>query len=77
MVNCQDDNLVFGAFSNKSQITAEIVGKTTALPNGDGSGKVKFTSTPLTPYPKYIFNDGTSQNSPSGLLKYIALNPGV
>jgi hypothetical protein len=30
---------VFALMSNKSQITAEIVGKTTALPNGDGSVK--------------------------------------
>jgi hypothetical protein len=27
------------------KVTAEIVGKTTAKPNGDGSGKVNFTST--------------------------------
>jgi hypothetical protein len=45
MVNCQDDNLVFGDAPTNLKITAEIVGKTTALPNGDGSGKVKFTST--------------------------------
>jgi hypothetical protein len=57
------------------KITAEIVGKTTALPNGDGSGKVSLPVRPLTPYPKYIFNDGTSQNSPSGLFE-IYFNPG-
>jgi hypothetical protein len=26
-------------------VTAEIVGKSVAFPNGDGSGKVKFNST--------------------------------
>jgi hypothetical protein len=80
MVNCQDDNLVFGALDAPTnlKITAEIVGKTTALPNGDGSGKVKFTSTASNAISyKYIFNDGTSQNSPSGLFENIFLTPGV
>jgi hypothetical protein len=46
MINCQDDNLTFGSLGAPTslKVTAEIVGKTTAKPNGDGSGKVNFTS---------------------------------
>jgi hypothetical protein len=46
MINCQDDNLTFGSLGAPTslKVTAEIV-ETTAKPNGDGSGKVNFTST--------------------------------
>ncbi|MDG2433814.1 PKD domain-containing protein, partial [Flavobacterium sp.] len=80
MINCQEDNLSFGSLAAPSslQVTAEIIGKTVAKPNGDGSGKVKFTSkaTNAISY-KYIFNDGTSQNSPSGIFENTFLTPGV
>jgi hypothetical protein len=38
-------------------------------PNGDGSGKVKFTATAddAISY-KFVFPDGTSSNAPSGIL---------
>lgn len=80
MVNCQEDNLGFGALSAPTslKVTAEIVGKTAAFPNGDGSGKVKFTSKADNAISyKYIFNDGTSQNSPSGVLENLFATPGV
>jgi hypothetical protein len=70
MINCQDDNLTFGSLGAPTslKVTAEIVGKTTAKPNGDGSGKVNFTSTADNAISyKYIFDDGTSENSPSGI----------
>jgi hypothetical protein len=35
-------------------VTAEIVGKSVAFPNGDGSGKVKFNSTAQNYFYKYI-----------------------
>jgi hypothetical protein len=43
MVNCQEDNLGFGELDSPTAltVTAEIVGKSVAFPNGDGS-KVKF-----------------------------------
>jgi len=51
MVNCQDDNLSFGTLSAPTNlsVSVEITGKTAALPNGDGSGIVKFTSTANDP----------------------------
>jgi hypothetical protein len=80
MVNCQEDNLGFGALDTPTnlQVTAEIIGKTAALPNGDGSGKVKFTSTAENAISyKYIFSDGTSANSPSGILENTFATPGT
>nr|WP_315207795.1 family 16 glycosylhydrolase [uncultured Flavobacterium sp.] len=80
MVNCQEDNLGFGALDTPTnlKVTAEIIGKTAALPNGDGSGKVKFTSTAENAISyKYIFSDGTSKNSPSGILENTFATPGT
>lgn len=80
MVNCQEDNLAFGALDTPTnlQVTAEIIGKSTAFPNGDGSGKVKFTSTADNAISyKYIFSDGTSKNSPSGIFENTFATPGV
>ncbi|MBP2284571.1 hypothetical protein H4V97_002889 [Flavobacterium sp. CG_23.5] len=80
MVNCQEDNLAFGALNAPTglQVKAEIIGKSAAFPNGDGSGKVKFTSTAENAISyKYIFSDGTSKNSPSGVLDNTFATPGV
>jgi hypothetical protein len=80
MVNCQEDNAGFGPLDAPTAltVTAEIVGKSAAFPNGDGSGKVKFASTAENAISyKYIFNDGTSENSPSGILENTFATPGV
>ncbi|QZK89897.1 family 16 glycosylhydrolase [Flavobacterium sp. CHNK8] len=80
MVNCQEDNLGFGAIEAPSnlKVTAEIIGKSAAFPNGDGSGKVKFVSTAENAISyKYIFSDGTSKNQPSGILEYPFATPGT
>lgn len=80
MVNCQDDNIVFGALNAPTDLTvqAEIIGKSAAFPNGDGSGKVKFTSTAKNAISyKYVFSDGTSQNSPTGILENPFATPGT
>ena len=80
MVNCQDDNLAFGVLITPTdlKVTTEIVGKTAALPNGDGSGKIKFTSTAKNAISyKYIFSDGTSKNAPSGIIENSFATPGV
>jgi hypothetical protein len=57
LVNCQEDNLGFGELDSPTAltVTAEIVGKSVAFPNGDGSGKVKFNSTAQTLFPINIF----------------------
>lgn len=80
MVNCQEDNLGFGELDTPTAltVTAEIVGKSVAFPNGDGSGKVKFTSTAQNAISyKYIFSDGLSDNSPSGILEKSFATPGT
>ncbi|WP_409417047.1 family 16 glycosylhydrolase [Flavobacterium sp. PS2] len=69
MVGCQEDDLKFGALQAPTNlvITAEIVGKTDADPNGDGSGLVKLVATANDAISyKYAFSDGTSLNSPTG-----------
>ncbi|MBP4137714.1 family 16 glycosylhydrolase [Flavobacterium geliluteum] len=70
MTGCQKDDYAFGDLSapNNLKITAEIVGSTTAAPNGDGSGMVKLTATADNAISyKFVFSDGTSENSPSGI----------
>lgn len=69
MTGCQKDDYAFGDITSPTniQITAEIIGKTADDPYGDGSGIVKLAATGdnVISY-KYVFSDGTSQNSPSG-----------
>lgn len=69
-VSCQNEDYSFGDLSAPANIkvTAEIIGKTTTAPNGDGSGMVKFTATGdnAVSY-KYAFSDGTTENAPSGI----------
>ncbi|OYX84354.1 MAG: laminarinase [Flavobacteriales bacterium 32-34-25] len=80
MVNCQEDNLVFGTLSAPTNldVTVEIVGKTDALPNGDGSGTVKFKGTAdgAISY-KYIYGDGVTENSPGGIVEHGFTTVGV
>lgn len=68
-VSCQKDDFAFGDLSAPAnlKVTAEIVGKTTADPNGDGSGMVKLSASAENAISyKYIFSDGTSENAPAG-----------
>jgi len=69
MTGCQNEDYTFGNITAPTniQITAEIVGKTTDDPYGDGSGVVKLVATgdDVISY-KYVFSDGTSENSPGG-----------
>ena len=68
MTGCQNEES-FGNITAPTniQITAEIVGKTADDPYGDGSGVVKLIATgdDVISY-KYVFSDGTSENSPGG-----------
>lgn len=80
MVNCQEDNLVFGTLNAPTNldVTVEIVGKTDALPNGDGSGTVKFKSTADNAISyKYIYGDGETKNSPGGIEEHGFTTVGV
>lgn len=67
--SCTQEEYEFGALTSPSDITivAELAGKTTAKPNGDGSGKVNFTVTGknVLTY-KFVFSDSQSKTSPSG-----------
>lgn len=70
MVSCEKDDYEFGDLNSPSgiKVNAELVGKDDANPNGDGSGLVNFTATSVNGFSyKYIFSDGTTQNSPSGV----------
>jgi beta-glucanase (GH16 family) len=80
MVNCQEDNFSFGSLDSPSnlQITVDIVGKTADAPNGDGSGKVKFTTTADNAISyKYIYGDGITENSPGGITEHAFTTVGV
>lgn len=80
MVGCQEDDLKFGKLQAPTNlvITAEIVGKTDADPNGDGSGLVKLVATANDAISyKYAFSDGTSLNAPSGKIEKRFTKPGL
>jgi len=73
--SCQQDEYSLGALSSPTDlvINAEIVGKTTALPNGDGSGNVNFTFSAKDAISyKVDFGDGSAPKILSSLvtLKY-------
>ena len=80
LVNCQKDDLSFGDINSPSnlQIMVEVVGKTTAMPFGDGSGKVNFVATASNAISyKYSFSDATSENVPSGIFQKRFTRTGV
>ena len=69
MASCQKDDFTFGDITAPTniQITAEIVGKTASTPYGDGSGTVKLVAKADNAISyKFVFSDGTSENSPNG-----------
>ena len=80
MVGCQEDDLKFGNLQAPTNlvIKAEVVGKSDADPNGDGSGLVKLVATAnnVISY-KYVFSDGTSANVPSGKMEKRFTKPGL
>jgi beta-glucanase (GH16 family) len=80
MVNCQEDNNSFGALDAPANIvvTVDVMGKTDQTPNGDGSGKVKFTTTAdnAVSY-KYIYGDGIVDTAPGGVVEHAFTTVGV
>ena len=68
-IGCQEEDNSFGDLSAPTNLAIEatIQGQDATNPNGDGSGIVNFvaTATNAISY-KYVFSDGTSENSPSG-----------
>jgi beta-glucanase (GH16 family) len=73
MASCQEESKSFGTLNAPVNllVTAQIVGQnTTDALNGDGTGRVLFTATADNAISyRYIFGDGTSQNSPSGIIE--------
>ena len=71
VVSCQEESKSFGDLEAPVNLvaTAQIVGQnTTDSVNGDGTGKVLFTATADNAISyRYIFGDGSSINSPSGV----------
>lgn len=67
LVNCQEDGFSFGSVDSPTnlKVTYEIIGQDADNPNGDGSGRVKFTATADNALTyRYIFIDDAS-SSPS------------
>lgn len=80
MVNCQEEDFAFGAIDTPAnlKVTTEILGKTDQAPNGDGSGKIKFTTVADNAISyKYVFSDGTSASAPSGTFLKTFTKPGI
>lgn len=70
-IGCQEDAKSFGEIKTPSNLVVitEIVGQSSSFPNGDGTGKVNFTAVAENAISyKFVFSDGTSQNSPTGVL---------
>lgn len=67
--SCQDDDKTFGALDAPANLVAdyEIIGQSTEMPNGDGSGNVllKAYADNAISY-KYIFPDGSTKTVSSG-----------
>jgi beta-glucanase (GH16 family) len=80
MMGCQKDDFTFGSLDTPTnvEVTADIVGKTTDTPYGDGSGTVNFKSTAsgVISY-KYTFSDGSTESSPTGVFKKRFTKTGV
>lgn len=80
MVNCSKDDFSFGSLTAPTnlQVAIELIGKTAGNPNGDGSGKVKFTATAVDAISyKFIFPDGTSANAPNGVFEKLFTKVGL
>lgn len=72
MVNCQEERLAFGSLGSPTnlEVKFDLIGKTADAPNGDGSGKVKFTATASDAISfKFVFPDGTSTSGTSGVFE--------
>ena len=73
ITGCQDDDHTFGAINTPEglEVEALIVGQDAGEnPFGDGSGLVNFTAKANNAVSyKYVFSDGTSANSPNGILE--------
>ena len=68
--SCQEESKTFGDLNPPTNltVTATIVGQDATHPNGDGSGKVMFTSNASNAISyKYVFSDATSWVAPSGI----------
>ncbi|MFH6997018.1 family 16 glycosylhydrolase [Flavobacterium sp. FlaQc-57] len=69
-ISCQKDDYSFGDINAPTnfKVTAEIIGKTAIAPDGDGSGSVKLVATADNAISyQYVFSDGSSVSSPSGI----------
>lgn len=78
--SCEEDKASFGDLNTPTnlEVLVSIIGQDTDNPNGDGSGLVNLTATADNAISyKYIFSDGTSQNSPSGIFQKRFSQPGL
>lgn len=79
-MGCQEEDNTFGDLSAPTNLVVQttIQGQDVANPTGDGSGIVNFVATASNGISyKYVFSDGTSENSPSGAYQKRFTQPGV
>jgi hypothetical protein len=78
--SCVDDDFDIGAITAPTiiDVTSEVVGVTEEMPNGDGSGSVKFkvTAENAMTY-KFIYNDGFTEVSHDGTVTHSFNKNGV
>lgn len=80
VLGCQEDAKSFGELKTPTnlEVTADIVGQSSVNPNGDGTGIVNFVATAQNAISyKFVFSDGTSQNSPTGVFSKRFNQPGL
>ncbi|VXB98969.1 Laminarinase [Flavobacterium sp. 9AF] len=79
-ISCQEEDKNFGDLSAPTNLVvqAEIQGQDVSNPYGDGSGLVTFNAHADNAISyKFVFSDGTSQNSPSGVFQKRFTQTGV
>lgn len=80
MVNCQEDGFTFGSVASPTnlEVSYTLIGQDAENPNGDGSGKVKFTATADNAISyRFVFSDGTSASAPSGVYEKLFTKNGL
>lgn len=68
IVGCEKDNATFGDLTapDKPDVKIEVLGQSTAMPNGDGSGKIVITATSNNAINyKFDFGDGLADSTKS------------
>ena len=82
LISCSSGDSEGGSTPNNPQINVaintEIVGTTTQMPNGDGTGLVKFNITPSSGVSyKIVFGDGETAETTTGIIEHTYKSSGT